>query len=260
MNGSHYLFLLICVLVSSLMDSATAQQKASISNGVTPSNKRALQFGILESVLNSILSDVRLELPDFTFSEDIPLVGSIGVPVEFSASNIVCYNVNVDNLDVSINPTGIFAADFNLNAAVKIECGMDYSLQGGLLLSDKGSVTLVSQDNSFDLVASFSPTSLSFSTCSFDLGTSELDFSGSAASEILNVFEDIIVGIIDGALGNLDICGDFSSILGREEDQLMPVFEEMLAGRNGGGRALLQKATIDDNDAMQKNLRIRELS
>jgi len=263
MNGIRYLFLLNCALMFSLINSATAQQKYLIGNGVTPpfNKKRALQFGILESILNSILSNVRLELPDFTLSENIPLVGPIGVPVEFSASNIACYDVNVDNVDVSIDPTGFLAADFNINAAVKLECQMDYSLQGGLLLSDQGSVTLVSQENSVDLVASFSPTSLSFSRCSFNPGTSELDFSGSAASEILNAFEDIIVGVIDGALGNLDICGDFGSILVMEQDQLMPVFEEMLAERNGGGRALLlQKAAIDDNDSMRQNLRTRKLS
>jgi len=262
MNGNRYLFLLNCALMFSLIDGATAQQNYLIGNGATPSNKnRALQIGILESILNSNLSDLRFELPDFTFSENVPLVGPIGVPVEFSASNIACYNVNVDNVDVSIDPTGFLAADFNINAAVKLECRMDYSLQGGVFLSDQGSITLVSQENSVDLVASFSPTSLSFSRCSFNPGTSELDFSGSAASDVLNVFEDIIIGVINEALRNLDICRDFSSILGMGQDQLMPVFEEMLAERNGGGRALLlQKAAIDDKDSMRQNLRTRELS
>lgn len=260
MNSRQYLLLLNCALVSSLIDSATARQQLSINEGVTPSKKRALQFGVLENVLNNILSDARFAIPDFTFSQNVPLTGT----VEFTASNIECYDVLVNDIDVSIDPKGALEADFNLNTNVQLECGMDYSLQGGSFLSlfsDSGSLTLVSQDNSFDLVASLSPTSLSFPACSFNLGTPELDFTGSATSEILNFFEDTIVGTLDGALGNLDICGDFSSLLGGSQGDLIPVLGDMLSSDNdNGGRALSQKDAKDERDAMRQNLRVRELS
>lgn len=233
MSGRQFLILVNCALFLSFLDIAVAQQNLRSGNHATPSNERVLQRRILEGVLNSVLSSQRLTVPDFSFTQDIPIVGSVAVPVTFSASNIECYDVKVDDLDVSIDPTGILAADFNINSGMRFECGLDYSIEGQLVLSNRGSVILTSQDNTLELVASasFLPPSLSFPTCNFDLGTSELDFSGSPASDILDALQDIIVSTLDGALQNMDMCGDMTSTLDESEEELMVGFAQVAAGR-----------------------------
>jgi len=220
-----------------LIVKGTAQREISTNEGVSDASKkvRAPLAERIKDILNSMLSDARFPLPDFNTTQVIPIVGSVSIPVTLSVTNIECYKFYIDNLFVVLDPLGMLEANFNLDGVVRMECYMD-SIQSGSILSDQGSANLASQNNKFDLVTSLSPTSLSFTTCSFELGTAQIDFSGSDPFNILDALLDIIVNYLDKAIGNVDIC---KSIFDESQaDLLMPAFGQLLSRVNirGGGR------------------------
>lgn len=165
--------------------------------------------------LNSLFDDAAIRFPDeFQVNE------RVGVAIlNMTITNLVCFQISVGDVTVSHTQPSDQAIVVDVRVTdLDLTCQMDYVYKYGLLQGD-GSLLLETDNNSAFSKLDFQ--SSTFSTlppsdtyveqCAADVEISRMDFEGDFVSSILEVFQRLVRGVVERAIGDV-ACQELSSI------------------------------------------------
>ena len=185
------------------------------------SNKKSQEVGRRRNAVgdfdefNEIFENASIVMPDsYQVSERVALID-----FDMTIENIKCYNISVGDIAITHNRVSDQSIDVSVGVyQLDLNCELDYSYKYGLLRGD-GWLKLTTENNwaftrlnfeseDFD---SLPPSSSSVKSCLTDIEIENMDFEGDLVSEIIEIFQRLVRGTVERAIGNV-ACDELGSI------------------------------------------------
>lgn len=165
--------------------------------------------------LNSLFENALISMPDeFTVNERVGIA-----TLDLTITNMVCSGISVGDVQVSHarQSDQVILVDVDV-LELDLTCTMDYSYDYGILSGD-GSLQVNTDNNSASTKLSFAsndfdkepPTTSSVEGCVADVQITNLDFQGDFVSEIIEVFQRLVRGVVERQVGDV-ACQELGSL------------------------------------------------
>ena len=221
------------VLALFLLVPALVRSTAMVNNQV----QRQTRIGDFDE-LNELFEDAFIVIPDeYKVSQKIGFSN-----FEATIWDIKCYNIEIGDMAVQHQMTNAQ----NMQVAIDVmnldlDCDMNYRYKysfidgdGTLKLFTDGSSAETRINFMSDDFDTFPPKGSSVSSCDADIQITRMDFDQDLLSEILEVFQGLVRGVIERAIGDI-ACEELGSLgttfiedmLDLAKDQLEPYQEEL---------------------------------
>jgi hypothetical protein len=200
---------------NSAASSATkAMQLSNNNNDVFPGGRRRTAAGDFDE-LNKLFDNASIIIPDtFTVSQKVLLS-----TLEVRIWNIKCYGVNIGDMSIAHELKNAQNMEVLINVfKMDLACEMNYEYKYSFLNGD-GWLKLTTNDNSASTRINFQsddfgskpPKGSSVSNCVADIEITDLDFEEDLLSEVLEVFQGLVRGVVETAVGNV-ACDELGSL------------------------------------------------
>lgn len=205
--------ILAAALLAPLLPSVVQAEAPSGLSKIN-SDGRALAFGDFDE-LNTLLENASIKLP-----EDIEVDERIGIArLTMTISNMICYDMSIGDMSISHSRESDQAINVDIEImALDLKCEMDYVYTYGIFDGD-GSVKISTDNNSAFTKLKFvsndfdqePPTGSSVDQCAADIEITNLDFEGDLVSEIIEIFQRLIRGVVEREVGEV-VCDELGSL------------------------------------------------
>ena len=188
---------------------------SSPTAGVTPAF-RSLAIGDFAE-LNQLFDNAKIDL-----SQDGPFVvkETVGfTDLELTITDLVCFDVNIGDVLLThslatgdgTTPSTEMQVEMQVQE-IDLTCTLNYSYDYGILNGD-GSVKVQTDNNGATTTLMFDALSVEAQVlqCAADIQISDMDFEGGFVSTIMDVFERLLRGVIERAVGDV-ACQELGSI------------------------------------------------
>jgi len=197
-----------CSLAAAGMLSTTA-----LSSSIKTPSRRTAPGDFQE--FNKIFENASILIPEnYEVSERV-----VGVNLNMNIRNIKCYDISVG--DMTVEHDQLSSTEYEVSIGLNqldLTCEMDYDYVYGVLSGD-GWVQIKTNDNMATSALKFTSTDFdkeppkdsTIEQCVSDVQIERLDFEEDLASEILEIFQGLIRGVVENAVGKV-ACDELSAI------------------------------------------------
>lgn len=213
--------LLLPALLSSCAASSTLSGETARSIQISENEQfrysndgRGLRVGDFDE-FNELFDNASISIPDtFEVSQRV-LFSDLDVKIW----NIKCYGINVGDISISHQLTSPKNMEVLIDVLqLDLECEMNYSYEYSFIDGD-GWLKLTTDDNSASTKINFEsddfsikpPKGSSVSNCVANIEITNLDFEEDLLSEIVEVFQGLVRGVVERAVGNV-ACEELGSL------------------------------------------------
>lgn len=165
--------------------------------------------------LNSLFENAAIRLPDtFEVNERVGIA-----TLDMVITNLACFEISVGDVTVSHKQESNLITIVDIRVSdLALTCQMDYEYTYGVLQGD-GSLLLETDNNSAFTNLQFESTDFNTSPpkgsyveqCVADVEITRMDFEGDFVSNIVEVFQRLVRGVVERAIGDV-ACQELSSI------------------------------------------------
>lgn len=230
-------------IADSLLSNSIVSDAIQFIQRSTPSNtsgsislKRHLAIGDFAE-LNKLFQGAVIGLPDASITDRV-----IGITLTLDITNLRCEQITVGDIIIDYNKDSNQRLRFKIDVvALGLICYLDYDYRYGLLRGG-GSADAYTSGNSAAVTIGFQssdfsqspPSDLAVEACETNINIVDLDFRGGIVSSILDTFERLIRGTIEGEIRSV-ACSELRSIgknfaddaLGLAKDFIDPLLEPL---------------------------------
>jgi len=206
--------LLLAFLLPALFANSAASSAATIKS-VQPSNEgRRMAVGDFDE-FNKLFDNASISIPDtFTVSQKVLLS-----TLEVKIWNIKCYGVEIGDMNIAHQ----LKSSQDIEVLIKVlqmdlNCEMNYEYKYSFINGD-GWLKLATDNNSASTTVNFQsddfstkpPKGSSVSNCVADIQITNMDFEEDLLSEIVEIFQGLVRGVVETAIGNV-ACDELGSL------------------------------------------------
>ena len=209
-----------------------------------------------------LLKGLVIQLPDFEASQPVVFFDLV-----LRATNVKCFDVYLgstvlDHTLAASNDELTFALDLvNLD----LVCTLDYEFEAGFLQGD-GSAKITLNDNTAGAQISFTsapgqtfaeapPSNATMEDCTTDISITDMEFSGGNLDTILDAFEGLLRGVVEGEAGDA-ICDELGTLGTTLEEDLLVVINDFLVPH----LLVVESSTLVDPSRVAEERMLTELA